>query len=198
MKNKTCIFKSNLKQKGTTLKSDNDSTNIIDFETIIKKLNDKQREKQDDALALVRSKILTGAEIVRSLSLEDNSAVAAFFSAWLEAELSASLGLTDDPEGAFEESPLFDITEKVYQKAAAGCYFCDHSIDPNEMEINAGTHLCMMCELKLANFVTAMGVDPLSFMPGVLAPRTVQKTRIKRKKVNPGGVLCRPKNSTLH
>jgi hypothetical protein len=39
----------------------------------------------------------------------------------------------------------------------------------------------MQCRLKLANFVTALGINPMKFMPGVFGPREVQKTRIKIK-----------------
>ena len=189
-------------QKPTTTTTTKPVTNVIDFEKLLKLRRWQQEQLKSDqqttAIA-TDSEVLKGVAIMQQLSPEDQRSITAFFTGWLEAELAVSLGVVDDDEDLFEEAPLFDLVQNIYDLASRGCYFCDHSIDPNETEIKPNTYVCMQCELKLANFVTAMGIDPMSFMPGVLAPRTVQKTRIKRKKVNPGGKsLCRPKNSTLH
>ena len=47
------------------------------------------------------------------------------------------------------ETPIFDEINKMYLDAAAGCYFCDNSVDPNAEGFNNETPLCFMCRLKL-------------------------------------------------
>ena len=157
-----------------TIDGNNNEYNLIDLEKIILARQLQADEESSDMAA-------TGAAILKNLSQHEQKAVMAFFAAWLRAELSVSLGLIDD-DGAFAETPLYDIVAEIYRDAAGKCYFCDHEIDPNEIEINAKTHICPMCSLKLANFVTALGIDPSKLMRGIFGPRTVQETRIKPKK----------------
>jgi len=81
--------------------------------------------------------------------------------------------------------PVFDKIDDLYAQeyrgARSGCYFCDENIDGNAIEFNTKTYLCITCQVKLANFITALNIDPgkiLSLIPG---PRKIQKTRFHFK-----------------
>ena len=81
--------------------------------------------------------------------------------------------------------PVFDAINQEYEtlhrEASAHCYFCSDGVDPNKYEINSDTYMCFECQLKLANFMTAVGIDPgsvLKLLEG-RGPRKVQRTRFK-------------------
>lgn len=115
--------------------------------------------------------------LLGSLEKEDRDKIVDFFFNWIELEVREGLGLDDYDDDS--ENPVFDMVNNIYQEAAAGCYFCDKTVDPNATEINKDTKFCWMCQLKLGNFVTALGLDPGDvFKTFTKGPRPVQKSRL--------------------
>lgn len=67
----------------------------------------------------------------------------------LDCEMGLGLGEFCSEKFLDVDTPLFDYIDKMYQEAAAGCYFCDSSVDPNAEKFDNKTPLCIMCRLKL-------------------------------------------------
>ncbi len=95
-------------------------------------------------------------------------------------EIRWGLMLEEMPEQMDHDTELtvFEKIAALFDEARRGCYFCDGNIDPNSTEFNYKTALCLACQFKLANFMTALGFDPVGLFPLVQTPRTVQRTRI--------------------
>ena len=74
------------------------------------------------------------------------------------AECELGLGLTelDDDDMVLD---FFNQVNAVYQEAAGDCYFCCE-LDPNEVKFDRNTSLCMICKMKMRNFLRAIGIDP--------------------------------------
>jgi hypothetical protein len=121
--------------------------------------------------------------LIRSLGPEAERTILAFFIRWVEAEVRCGLGIEKygEPGDEFEKTPWFDMIDKNYQEAAGGCYFCDKTIDARAVEVNANTKLCWMCQAKMANWITALGLDPGKVLASATGPTKVQKTRINAK-----------------
>jgi len=89
-----------------------------------------------------------------------------------------------------DEIPLFKVIDEIYDEyRPKGCYFCDNTIDGNELEFNPDRNICLECGLKVANLLVACGLSKERieeiirlFDPGLLTPnigtRSVQKTRL--------------------
>ena len=96
----------------------------------------------------------------------------------LDCEIGLSIGDYADEEFIDIDTPIFNEIDNMYRDAAAGCYFCDNSIDPNADEFNQDTKMCLICQLKAGNLLTACGFDPCNLFPILVMPRNIQKTRI--------------------
>ena len=89
-----------------------------------------------------------------------------------------------------DETPLFKVIDEIYDEyRPKGCYFCDSTIDGNELEFNPDRNICLECGLKVANLLVACGLSKERveeimrlFDPGLLTPdigeRPIQKTRL--------------------
>jgi hypothetical protein len=79
-----------------------------------------------------------------------------------------------------ERGPFFELVEELYEERyPPQCYFCNHKVDPNADEFNRDDWgLCIFCQLKLANILTALGIDVKKLFPG-MGERKIQKTRLK-------------------
>lgn len=95
-------------------------------------------------------------DLLNAMPKEEANAILQFALVYMVKEVEAGLGLIDSDDDM--ELLAFEQIDKVYQKAAEGCYFCDKSVDPNETRMDKDTKLCMMCQLKLRNFVEALGI----------------------------------------
>ena len=116
--------------------------------------------------------------ILESLSPEEADLVVRFIFKHILLEVRTGLGLSPLPEGTEEPGLIFyHEIDELYCEAARGCYFCDKTIDANEVEINRNTPICGWCQLKAANLLTACGLNPTGLFALVLKPRTVQKAR---------------------
>jgi hypothetical protein len=108
------------------------------------------------------------------------------------AKLFWSIFLTEVRDGLErkELGPFFEMVDKLYEEAGYGpgyapnCYFCDHVIDGNAEEFNLDSHLCLSCTVKVANVLTAFGIDHRILFSG-MAERAIQRTRIKGGKEGP-------------
>lgn len=76
-----------------------------------------------------------------------------------------------------EQHPFFKKVDELYKQIHGECYFCNRDIDPNETEFTQDTHLCLFCLLKVANILTAAGVDPKKLSEKI-GKREVQKARL--------------------
>jgi hypothetical protein len=98
-------------------------------------------------------------------------------------EIKYGLMLDDLPSDYHPDSELMvfqqvnKLYEQLYREAGEGCYFCDPTIDANKTEINIDTYLCITCQIKLANFMTACNIDPSKILPLIDKPRKIQRTR---------------------
>lgn len=84
-------------------------------------------------------------------------------------------------EIGYKDSPFFEAIDSIYQEHTVnkGCYMCDDSIDANAVPFNyPETPLCLTCQLKLANVMKSMGLNPQSFFPGI-GPREIQPVLYK-------------------
>lgn len=122
-----------------------------------------------------------GVEAFNSVDESISDAIVIFAVRCILAEVEAGLMLGEfaDEKYIDLETPLFDEIDALYQESAEGCYFCDENVDPNDEEFNQFTQLCLTCQLKVANIVTACGKDPTQMSLICAEPRTIQKTRIK-------------------
>lgn len=67
-------------------------------------------------------------------------------------------------------------------KIDSDCYFCSDTIDPKIEEIGPKTKLCLLCKLKLCNFIKALDINPAIIFKDI--PEPIQKTRIKLRMDN--------------
>lgn len=86
-------------------------------------------------------------EVLNTMDQEDANAILAFILTYVMKEVEAGLGLIDSDDD--DDLQIFGKIDERYQKAAAGCYFCDKGVDPNETGFTKDTGVCMMCQLKL-------------------------------------------------
>ena len=100
--------------------------------------------------------------------------IAMYFATQFIEEISQGL----EGEVEYKDAPFFEIVNEAYKKYApqgGGCYFCDKDIDGNEIPFDPDTvHMCLSCQLKVANFMKAFNIDP-----GVLFPH------IRNRKIQP-------------
>lgn len=83
-----------------------------------------------------------------------------------------------DPDVKLSVFEKIDVMyAQLHASVSNGCYFCDHAIDGNASEFNQATYLCIECQIKLANVITALGQDPSRLLKSIPGPRKVQKTR---------------------
>lgn len=113
-----------------------------------------------------------GKAILDRLSEEDITAVVTLVVSAIVEDVKAGLA-----GNLKEESPVFNAINQEYKNAAGECYFCNKEIDPNEIEFNQDTHLCLFCMLKAANILTAADVDPKRLFEKI-GKREVQKTKL--------------------
>ena len=118
-----------------------------------------------------------GIEAINSLDQNTANTILSFLLTYITTEVKVGLGLLDT-EGDPGELKIFDKIDEIYEEAAAGCYFCSGSVDPNEDEYGPDTTVCPMCVLKLANYTQALGINPQKVFKHI-APRRVQQARIK-------------------
>jgi hypothetical protein len=80
-----------------------------------------------------------------------------------------------DGEIGYKDSAFFEAIDTIYQEhKLKGCYMCDETIDANEMAFNYPfTPVCMSCQLKVANILKSVGINPQSLFPGI-GPRRIQ------------------------
>jgi hypothetical protein len=56
---------------------------------------------------------------------------------------------------------FFDKIDDMFDKSKEGCYFCDPLLDPNDEVFDPKkVNVCMDCQLRLGNFLQALGIDP--------------------------------------
>ena len=140
---------------------------IIDFTKILKDIKDAEQGAWYN----------DGIEAINSLNPETANRVMTFLLTYVMTEVRVGLGLVDTEEDP-GELKIFDKIQDIYDEARiTDCYFCSDAVDPNADEYGPNTRVCPMCALKLANFVTALGIDPQGVFKG-MAPRKVQKARI--------------------
>ena len=121
--------------------------------------------------------------ILESLNPEKADLIIRFIYKHILLEVQTGLGLNALPEGTEEPGLIFyQEIDELYCEASRGCYFCDKTIDANEVEINGNTPVCGYCQLKAANLLTAYGINPMGLFALVLKPRTMQKARFKEEK----------------
>lgn len=117
-----------------------------------------------------------GIDAINSLDPEIANEIMTFLLTYVMTEVRVGLGLVDTEEDP-GELKIFEKIADIYEEAAGDCYFCSDAVDPNADEYGPDTRVCPMCALKLANFTTALGIDPRGVFKG-MAPRKVQKKRI--------------------
>ena len=96
----------------------------------------------------------------------------------------------------YEEGPFFEAVDKMYEGSEPkGCYFCDTSIDGNEVPFDYPdtTKLCLSCILKVANLLIAFGIQPGSLFPG-MKDRQIQPVIYGELRED----LVRPAGEPLH
>lgn len=123
-----------------------------------------------------------GFEALSKLGQETANDVISFVFNYVMKELELGLGLAEFPDGVDEdktELKIFEQINGVYEKFSGGCYFCSNQIDPNADEFGPKSKLCMMCKLKLANFLESLEIPAGSVFKG-MRPRRVQRSRIVR------------------
>lgn len=123
-----------------------------------------------------------GQRILRNLPPDELQAVMEYFLNYVFNEVRMGLGIADLPEGVeepdIEDLKIFNKIADIYEEATGGCYFCSHSVDPNEDEFGPDTEICLMCKLKLANFTEAIGIPAGKVFRG-MKTRKMQTKRIK-------------------
>jgi hypothetical protein len=68
----------------------------------------------------------------------------------------------------YEDAPFYEMVNKLYEESQVkGCYFCDRDIQGNDIPFDVNTPICMSCELKVANFMVAFGIDPRVLFPAM-------------------------------
>ena len=139
---------------------------VIDFTKILKEIKDAEQGVWCD----------DGIEAINSLDPKIANRIMTFLLTYVMTEVRVGLGLVDTEEDP-GELKIFDKIQDIYDEAAGDCYFCSDLVDPNEDEYNSQSRICPMCTLKLANFVTALGIDPQGVFKG-MTPRKIQKARI--------------------
>ena len=139
---------------------------VIDFTKILKDIKDAENSAWYD----------DGIDAINSLDPETANRVMTFLLTYVMTEVRVGLGLVDTEEDP-GELKIFDKIQDIYDEAAPNCYFCNDLVDPNAEEYGPYTSVCPTCALKLANFTTALGIDPQGVFKG-MAPRKVQKARI--------------------
>lgn len=110
-------------------------------------------------------------DMISGMHPDDRVKIVAGVATVIMLQVDAGLGLIDftDEEVEMLESlggDFFEEIDKRYQQAAAGCYFCDDSIDPNAVPYVKGTKICLICKLKLENFLRAIGINPAKVFRG--------------------------------
>ena len=112
-----------------------------------------------------------GLEVLSQIQDDDSMAIVSLLIQSVMDEVEA--GVTGQEIG-----PLFEMIDGIYRKAKdSKCYFCNEDVDPNETEFTKKTHLCLFCLLKVANILTAAGLDPKK-ISGIAGNRRIQKTRL--------------------
>jgi len=119
--------------------------------------------------------IANGLDIIRQLSDKDADDVVNAVLGILLLECEIGLGISD--YDLDEELKFFDAIDKVYQQAAGNCYFCNKETDPNAKQFTRETRLCTDCQLKLANIMQFLGIQPAKLFPWMLDERKIQKER---------------------
>ena len=77
----------------------------------------------------------------------------------------------------YNDAPFFEAIDRMYEEAQPkGCYFCDRSIDGNEVPFDCPdkSRLCLTCMEKVANLLVAFRIDHKSLFPG-MGDRNIQK-----------------------
>ena len=60
------------------------------------------------------------------------------------------------------EPIFFDDIQDVYDQSNDYCYFCSDTVDANEETYGEFRRACIVCTLKLKNFLKAAGVEDIS------------------------------------
>lgn len=131
-----------------------------------------------DLTELFNQKHVFGIKALKSIPAQTAETIINFILSITLAEVSVGLGLEEA-----DDDVNLDIYKKInelYEASAGGCYFCSNNIDPNETQFDSDTIICLMCRMKLANFIQALGVDPGRVFTG-MRQRKVQTARIKIK-----------------
>jgi len=126
-------------------------------------------------------------EILLALSKQDRESLAIYFAIQHLNQIQQGL----DGEIDYEEGPFFEQVDKMYAEAMAppsGCYFCDRTIDGNEVPFGKETKVCLTCQEKAANLLQAFGIHPRSLFP-MMSERKRQEVLFEPYKVEKPDVV---------
>ena len=96
-----------------------------------------------------------GKAIFDRMPEHDQEAVFNFIREYSLCEVAISQGIVEAPMGVIENDDNFrfaDQVQEIYDKAAHGCYFCTDN-DPNAVEFNDSTYLCLDCQVKVGKLL---------------------------------------------
>ena len=115
---------------------------IIDFYKVMK---DKKPSQYHDL----------GKAIFEKMTEHDQNAVFNFIREYSLCEVAISQGIVEAPMEVIENDELFlfaDKVQEIYNEAAHGCYFCTDN-DPNAVEFNDSSYLCLDCQVKVGKLL---------------------------------------------
>ena len=120
---------------------------------------------------------LKGKKALNQVSQKEGDAIIQLVGKVILSEVEFGLGLLDVPDEEYvkdTETPFFDMINKVYQRAAHGCYLCDPMTDPNGEEFTG--NLCLDCQQKLGNIMKFLDVEYKHLLP-MAGVRKIQKMK---------------------
>jgi hypothetical protein len=122
-------------------------TKIIDFSKVLK---DKKPQQWFAA----------GKAVLDRMSEYDQEAVFNFMREYSLCEIAISRGIVEADMEVIENDDNFrfaDQVQEIYNEAAHGCYFCTDN-DPNAVEFDNSTVLCIGCQVKAVKMLKHYGV----------------------------------------
>ena len=96
-----------------------------------------------------------GKAIFDRMPEHDQEAVFNFIREYSLCEVAISKGIVEAPMEVIENDELFlfaDKVQEIYNEAAHGCYFCTDN-DPNAVEFNDSSYLCLDCQVKVGKLL---------------------------------------------
>ena len=97
-----------------------------------------------------------GKAIFDRMPEHDQNAVFNFIREYRLCEVAISQGIVEASMETIENDDNFrfaDQVQTIYDEAAHGCYFCTDN-DPNAVEFNDSTYLCLDCQVKVRKLLT--------------------------------------------